>query len=212
MDNFTKKGLVVIPTSTSYFGMTGIDRKCFDETLWLLPRVFESNYGIKLFYFNTNVIPGIPMPDSMQPVFCLCCGDIDYLNGVVKNANFFELVSDDQGQFVSDEYNGLREKVQKLHPFNRGIALRQRIEVIETRERELARQIAQKFSLVISFETDGNRRYELKSSKNDGRVVIEIEPSTMMAKGSLSGERINMTSLMNKEWAYKKVNEWEVAV
>ena len=212
MVNFTNKGILVFPARASYLNMTATARERFNETLGLLPRVFESNYGIKLFYFNTNVIFGIPTPDSMRPVFCLCRGDIDYHNGVVKNDGFFELVCDDKGQFIPDEYDDLREKVKRLYPFKRGIALDQRIKIIESRERELARYIAQKFSLVISFESDDNRRYDLKTKKNDGRVLIEIEPSTMAAKGFLAGEAINMVSLMNRDWAYKKVNLWEVAV
>lgn len=212
MRNFTDKGLIIFPTRARYLNMTASARGCFNETIGRLPHVFESNYGIKLFYLNTNVIFGVPMPDSMTAVFCLCRGDINFLNGVVKNDGFFELICDDKGQFIPDEYDNIREKVQKLYPFKRGIALDRRIEIIETRERELARRIAQKFSLIISFETDEHRRYNLTSKKNDGRVIIEIEPSTMTAKGYLSGEAINMVSLMNKDWAYKKVNLWEAAL
>lgn len=212
MKNFTDKGLLILPTNENYLRMTATARECFVETLLLLPRVFESNYGIKLFYFNTNVISGIPMPDSMQSIFCLCRGDIDYLNGIVKNDGFFELICDDSGQFISDEYDSLREQVKSLHPFKRGIALERRIKVIEARERELARYIAHKFSLVITFENDNNARYDLKTKKKDRRVLIEIEPFTMTAKGYLSGEAINMTTLMDKDWAYKKVNLWEVDI
>lgn len=212
MIKFTDKGLIVLPPRSVYLNMAATDRERFNETIRLMPQVFESNYGIKLFYFNTNVIFGIPMPDLMQPIFCLCRGDIDYLNGVVKHDGFFELVCDDKGQFAPDEYDSLREKVKKTHPFKRGIALEQRIKVIESRELALARHIALKFSLVISFENDDNRRYDFKTKKNDGRVIIEIEPCAMTAKGYFSGESINMVALMNKEWAYKKVHLWEVAI
>jgi hypothetical protein len=89
--------------------------------------------------------------------------------------------------------------------------LSRRVKIIEARERRLARLIARTFSLVISFESNNNHYYDIKTKKLDGRILIEIDMSTMAAKGYFSGEAGNIVTLMNREWAYKEVHRWEVA-
>jgi hypothetical protein len=209
VEGFTSTGIVILPPRVSYLNLFQADRERFNDALHLLPRVFESNYGIKLFYFNTNVIYGLPMPESMQSIFCLCRGDINYLNSIVKDDQFYELICDDSDQFIQDGYEDLRSKVQKQHPIKSSISVNQRVKVIETRECTLARFIAHKFALVISFESYENQRYGIKTNKMDGRILIEIELPKLIAKGYHSGEAINIVSLMNRSWAYKRVNQWE---
>ena len=210
MDGFTSKGLVILPPTERYRRLFPTDRERFDEALRLLPLVFETNFGTKLYYLNTNVIYGLPMPESMESIYCLCRGDVNYLNAVAKDFNFHALVCNADEQFNLDEYNELRKKVQKQNPFKRGISDKQRIDIIENREQRLARLIAQRFKLVITFENGKNPRYDLRTKRTDGRILIEIDLLTMTAKGYHSGESTNIVSLMNRSWAYKRVNQWEV--
>ena len=212
MDGFTSKGLIILPPKTIYRKLSAVDKERFENTLQLLPNVFESNYGIKLFYFNTNVIHGVAMPESMQLVNSLCLGDINYLNGIVKEGGLHELICNDKVQFEKDEYENLREKVKKRNPVKKGISVNERMKIIEKRELEIARFIAQKFELIISFEDYKNQRYDFKTKKMDGRILIEIEIPKMNVKGYHSGEVTNIVSLMNREWAYKKVSQWEVVM
>jgi len=210
MDGFTLKGLVILPPNKRYQRLFPADRECFEKTLRLLPQVFESNYGMKLCFFSSNVIFGLPMPESMESINCLCRGDVNYLNAVVKEKGYHALVCDTNAQFIKDEYNELREKIQTQFPFKKGISDKQRIEIIEERELNLARHIAQKFKLIVTFENDKSPRYDLRTNKSDGRILIKIDLLTMNAKGFHSGEATNIVSLMNRSWAYRKANRWEV--
>jgi hypothetical protein len=209
MDGFTSKGLIILPPIERYKRLFNTDRERFEEAVRLLPAVFESNYGIKLCFFNSNVIYGLQMPESMESINCLCRGDVNYLNAVAKDKGFHALVCDADEQFKHDEYIKLRENVQKKHPFGSDISDQQRIEIIEKREQTLARQIAQRFELIITFETGKNPRYGIRTKKGDRRILIEIDLLALTAKGFHSGEATNIISLMNRSWAYKKVNRWE---
>jgi hypothetical protein len=206
---FTSKGLVILPAKACYIGLHERERNNLTATLETLPRVFKTHYGIDLYYFNTNAIYGLSMPNSMTVINCLCRGDVNYLNKIVKDEQHYGLVTDDGVQFITDEYDKLRDMVHKKHITDRDMSVEQRMAVIEKRELELAKLIARDFKLIISFESDARRRYDLMTTKSDGRIVIMIKVPSMVAKGYLSGENIGMDTLMNKEWAYKPVYQWE---
>ena len=201
MKGFTKKGILILPKDET------INRFDAGYTLMLKRSVlnlikFFKGIDIELSCFTTDEVAtkfkleGIGWINSSAPE------DLRFIQN-----NCEGMAELPEGENASED---LYAKARKKYAVKRGMDLDTRFEIAVKRDQMTAAQIIKESKLVITLENKNNSYFRTDSRPADQRVVIRVNYTNFIATGQLSGNPIDIISLLQDKRTAKPVNTWEV--
>ncbi len=200
MDNFTDKALLILPKKDTYTGASSLWKERFSKTIKLIPEIFKSNYDIEMFYLTSNKISNIDM-SNYKEIYDITKEDTEFLN--IKYPVFYP--RRDNKDFIE-----IKTKSLSRFPSKRGMSDEDREKLIDNRLIFIGKEIAKSFKLIISLERINNSYYNIKHGKMDKRIILRMDYESFKMIPYIASEQCSIIDIMNRQWAYKPIYEWEV--
>lgn len=203
MQGFCEKGILILPEINT---VNGSDKRVAKLILLGLSNIIEyfDKIGIKLECPSImDVAPSIT-DERIQWLNTLTPEDMFYAEEAFDRKRRVNEVDVDESYYITARTKFKAEK---------GMSAEDRLELIDKREKLITNNYIEDSTLVIMFEKERLSRYKVKSKEEDGRIVLNVNPSTLVMSARMSGESIPIEQLLDElSCARLPVSDWGVGL
>jgi hypothetical protein len=199
MKGFCKTGLLLLPKVESFSDddsyLVHLNSVCNK-----LVRFFKT-MNIQLEAFTTNDATSLIDIEGISWVSSAC---------VPEDVFFIRKKCDMPDIPDGKELSSLYEQAREKYPIKRGLSDEERFDIVVKRDKYCANKYIADNKLIITLERDNNRYYKTQSEKNDGKIIVFVNPKNFMVKTFMSGNQMDPVKLLGYAGARRQIFNWEV--
>jgi hypothetical protein len=109
----------------------------------------------------------------------------------------------------AEDFEDIKHEVLAKYPSTRGLSDEDRLKLIDKRQREIGRRIADKFSVVIDMEKRADKHYSIRPKANASQIIIDVDLNNFTVKTYMGDNLFPPVSLFNEQWAILPMYRWE---
>lgn len=102
----------------------------------------------------------------------------------------------------------LYKKAVEKYPYKRGLTEQQRQKAVLERDNYISRKYIDTFRMIISVTQKNDQDYKFESKAEDGKILIKVNPITLIANAYVSGNPVDITLLLQDKSTGKRLIEW----
>lgn len=197
MKGFTDKALLILPKAINLDQRDYKYREMFQYSIDSMVKVFKECFDIDIYCLRCNCINSINL--SNCNIIC------DFPKA---DTLFLDRVCNSYTEY-SEDFEEIKQQVLEKWPNKRGMPDEERLKLIEKRQREIGRRIANEFSLVIDMEKNADKYYSIKPKDNSSRIIVDVDFNTFSIKTFMGENQYPPVTLFNEPWAVLPVYRWE---
>lgn len=201
MKGFCDYGFILFPRLSVYEAMNDLSIGRLKDGISKVVKYME-NEEIELYALSTDESAECFIPNNVNIKFInsILPEDMNYLNRHLNCSFNCEL-----SKMVEPFVDEIREK----YPTERGMSEDDRIELINKRIDFIQKKIFEKVSLIVNIDRKTNSQYKLKSKEDDEKILIEIDPDSLIPIVKMSGSQMSAEALLGEGKSFAIIN-WEV--
>ena len=203
MQGFCDKGILILPEINT---INGSDKRVAKLILLGLSNIIEyfDKIGIKLEC--PSIMDSAPSitDKRIQWINTLTPEDMYYAEEAFNRKRRDNEIDIDESYYITARTKFKAEK---------GMTANERLELIDKREKLITNNYIEDSTLVIMFEREKVSRYKVKSKDEDGRIILNVNPNTLIMSARMSGESIPIEQLLDElSCARLPVSDWGVGL